>query len=48
MDKKGFVQKVRSGGSVAIVTIPQKILSYLGLKEGDFVRVTLEKSKGGD
>lgn len=41
--KKSFVRKVRKSGAVLVVTIPKEIIDELKIKEGDYIKVTVER-----
>ena len=42
MTEKKFVSKIRSGGDVAVITIPKQIMSYEDMRIGDEVEVSLK------
>lgn len=41
--KESFVRKVRKSGCSNCINIPVEIINLLNLKEGDIVKVTVEK-----
>ena len=41
--KKSFVRRIRKSGAVLVVTVPKEITDELRLKEGDYVKITIEK-----
>ena len=43
--KRSFTREIRNGGSVSIITVPKNIMDFLDLKEGDKVKVFLEKAQ---
>lgn len=43
MDKTNFIKVIRKNGTSLAVNIPSEIIELLGLKEGDFLNVEIEK-----
>ena len=45
MDREQFVRKVRKSGSSLSISVPNEIVRLLKIKEGEIVRVIVEKIK---
>ncbi len=45
MEEK-FVKSIKKNGTSLAINIPAEIVKLLNLKEGDFLRVNIEKIKG--
>ena len=45
MSQEQFVKKVRKSGSSLSISIPNDIVKLLGIKEGEIIRVIIEKIK---
>lgn len=43
--KEGFVKSVKKSGTSLAINIPSEIVKLLKIKEGDFLRVEIEKIK---
>lgn len=43
---KKFSGKIRTGGKVAIITVPKQIMLYECLEVGDVVNISIEKAGG--
>jgi len=41
--KETFIRKIRKSGTSSCVNFPKEIIQLLNLKEGDMVKVTVEK-----
>ena len=45
MDKINFIKVLRKSGTSLTVSVPPEIISVLNLKEGDLLKVELQKFK---